>query len=219
MRRKAGRGSVKWYKCGQNYYGKSYKFSALTRNQSQGGDSPLFQKCNKNCLYKSNKLTLVPLCSIHLKKITFSRLDLHYQSQGGESPLFKRLVEYSNVNRKNPQFDFKFDSIVKKLHPSLKKLGRINLRESVIQESRIPRLATDSGSRVIWQGIPAMRLKVIFSRCMEHRGTKVRLLSLYGHFLLYFQKSGEFPPCMVLNFHMRSITGFKRWGMAKIVLQ
>ncbi len=36
-----------------------------------------------------------------------------------------------------------------------------------------------------------MRLKVIFSRCMEHRRTKVSLLNLYRHFLLHFQKSGE----------------------------
>ncbi len=134
----------------------------LTSNQSQGGDSPLFRKCNKKCLYKPNKLTLVPLCSIHLKKITFSRMAeitchatwLALLVARRESPLFKTSVEYSNVNRKNPQFDFKFDSIGKKLHPPLKKLGWIHLRESVIQEAGIPCRATDSGSQVAWWESP-----------------------------------------------------------------
>ncbi len=73
----------------------------------------------------------------------------------------------------------------------------MNSCESVIQEAGIPHLASDSGSQVACQGIPAIRLKIIFSKYMEHWRTKVSLLSLYRHFLLHFQKRGNF--CLVTN--------------------
>ncbi len=69
------------------------------------------------------------------------------------------------------------------------------MRESVIQEVGILHLATDSGSQVAWWAILAMRLKVIFSKCIEQGGTTMSLSSLYRHFLLHFQKRGESPPC------------------------
>ncbi len=156
----------------------------LTSNQSQGWDSQFFFKCNKKCLYKPNKLTLVPLCSIYFEKITFNRT-------AGNLCYLKKSVEYSNMNPKNPQFDFKLDSCVKKLHPPLKKWGRIHARKSVIQEAVILALRLI----VVVKLHPAMRLKIIFSRCMEHRGTKLSSLSLYRHFLLHFRKSGDSPPC------------------------
>ncbi len=69
------------------------------------------------------------------------------------------------------------------------------MKESVIQEAGTPRLVTDSGSQVAWWGISGMRLKLIFSRCMEHRGTKMSSLCLYRQVLLHFRRSGESQPC------------------------
>ncbi len=85
------------------------------------------------------------------EKITFSRmvestcgvdLTCAISCKAGNPRYLKKSAEYSNVNAKNPQFDFKFDSFVKKLHPSLKKLRWIYVRESIIQEAGIPCLAT-----------------------------------------------------------------------------
>ncbi len=72
-----------------------------SRNQSQGGVFLLFRKYNKKCLYKPNKLTLVPLCSIWWG-FPVMRIDLHYQWQGGESSLFKKVSRVFQYEPKEP---------------------------------------------------------------------------------------------------------------------
>ncbi len=133
-----------------------------TRVISRKAGIPCFRKYNKKFLYKPNKLALVPMCSIY-EKINFCHMagisppcdfTCTISRKVGNPRNLKKVSRVFQYEPKEPTIRLQIWFFCKKLHPSLKKLGWIRARESVIQEVGIPHLAIDSDSQDAWGDYP-----------------------------------------------------------------